>query len=36
MSVLVGKKAPLFQSQAVLADGEIVDDFFLGQAISGK
>lgn len=36
MSVLVGKKAPLFQSQAVLANGEIVDDFYLGQAISGK
>ena len=36
MSVLVGKKAPLSQSQAVLANGEIIDDFHLGQTISGK
>ena len=36
MSVLVGKKAPGFTSQAVLASGEVVDDFDFGKAIEGK
>lgn len=36
MSVLVGKKAPDFTVPAVLGDGQIVDDFNLSQAISGK
>ncbi len=36
MSVLVGKKAPDFTTQAVLADGTIVDDFSLSKTIAGK
>ncbi len=36
MSVLVGKKAPDFTVPAVLGDGQIVDDYNLSQAISGK
>lgn len=36
MSVLVGKKAPDFTTQAVLADGSIVDNFNLCNTISGK
>lgn len=36
MSVLVGKKAPDFTTQAVLPDGSIVDDFNLSQTISNK
>ncbi len=36
MSVLVGKKAPDFTTQAILADGTITDDFSLSQTIAGK
>ncbi len=36
MSVLVGKKAPTFTSQAVLANGVVVDDFDFGKTIEGK
>ncbi len=36
MSVLVGKKAPDFTVPAVLADGTIVDEFNLSEAIKGK
>jgi peroxiredoxin (alkyl hydroperoxide reductase subunit C) len=36
MSVLVGKPAPDFTVPAVLASGEIVDEFNLSQAIKGK
>ena len=36
MTILVGKKAPDFTTQAVLADGSVVDDFNLGQNIDGK
>jgi peroxiredoxin 2/4 len=36
MSVLVGKKAPDFTVPAVLADGSIVDEFTLSEAIKGK
>jgi peroxiredoxin (alkyl hydroperoxide reductase subunit C) len=36
MSVLVGKKAPDFTTQAVLADGTIVDDFSLSKTIAEK
>ena len=36
MSVLVGGQAPLFTSQAVLATGEIVEDFELGKTIANK
>jgi peroxiredoxin (alkyl hydroperoxide reductase subunit C) len=36
MSVLVGKEAPVFTSQAVLASGEMTDDFDLGKFIAGK
>ncbi len=36
MSVLVGRKAPHFTTQAVLANGDIVDDFDFGAAIEGK
>lgn len=36
MTVLVGKKAPDFTTQAVLADGSIVDDFSFGKATAGK
>jgi peroxiredoxin 2/4 len=36
MSVLVGKQAPDFTVAAVLANGEIVDNFTLSTAIKGK
>ncbi|MGQ9426121.1 peroxiredoxin [Gilvimarinus sp. F26214L] len=36
MSVLVGKPAPDFTVPAVLASGEIVDEFTLSEAIKGK
>ncbi len=36
MSVLVGKKAPDFTVPAVLADGQIVDELTLSEAIKGK
>lgn len=36
MSILVGRKAPDFTTQAVLADGTIVDDFNLAKTIKGK
>jgi peroxiredoxin (alkyl hydroperoxide reductase subunit C) len=36
MGVLVGKKAPDFTVPAVLANGEIVEEFTLSKAISGK
>ncbi|MFD2230766.1 peroxiredoxin [Alkalimarinus sediminis] len=36
MSVLVGKKAPDFTVPAVLADGQIVDNYTLSEAIKGK
>ena len=36
MSVLVGKQAPDFTVAAVLADGQIVDNFTLSSAIKGK
>lgn len=36
MTVLVGKKAPGFTSQAVLANGELVDDFKLSRFIEKK
>jgi peroxiredoxin (alkyl hydroperoxide reductase subunit C) len=36
MSVLVGKQAPDFTVPAVLADGQIVDEFSLSEAIKGK
>ena len=36
MSVLVGRKAPLFTTQAVLGNGEIVGDYDFGAAIEGK
>ena len=36
MTMLVGKKAPDFTTQAVLANGEIVDSFTLSSAINGK
>lgn len=36
MSVLVGKQAPDFTVPAVLANGEIVDEFTLSSAIKGK
>ncbi|MCP5208820.1 MAG: peroxiredoxin [Hahellaceae bacterium] len=36
MSVLVGKPAPDFTVPAVLADGKIVDEFTLSDAIKGK
>jgi peroxiredoxin (alkyl hydroperoxide reductase subunit C) len=36
MSVLVGKPAPDFTVPAVLANGEIVENFTLSQAIKGK
>lgn len=36
MSILVGRKAPTFTTQAVLADGEIVGDYDFGAAIDGK
>ncbi len=36
MSILVGRKAPDFTTQAVLADGDIVGEFTLSKAIEGK
>ncbi len=36
MSVLVGKKAPDFDTAAVLGTGEIVDDYNFHKAIDGK
>ncbi|PID44524.1 MAG: alkyl hydroperoxide reductase [Proteobacteria bacterium] len=36
MSVLVGKPAPDFTVPAVLADGQIVDEYTLSAAIKGK
>jgi len=36
MSVLVGKEAPGFSSQAVLGNGELVDNFELSRFIDGK
>ena len=36
MSILVGKKAPSFVTQAVLPSGEIVDDYDFGDASAGK
>ena len=36
MSILVGRKAPNFTTQAVLAAGEIGDDFSLSKLIDGK
>ena len=36
MAVLVGRKAPDFTVPAVLADGQIVEDFNLAQAIQDK
>ena len=36
MSVLVGKEAPGFRSQAVLGNGELVDGFELSRFIDGK
>lgn len=36
MSCLVGKKAPDFTAAAVLANGEIVDQYTLSTALSGK
>lgn len=36
MSVLVGKPAPDFTCNAVLGNGEIVDNFSLSEAIKGK
>jgi len=36
MSVLVGKKAPLFSTKAVVNGGEIVDDFSLEQFLGKK
>lgn len=36
MTILVGKKAPDFTTQAVLANGSLVDDYNFSQAIEGK
>jgi peroxiredoxin (alkyl hydroperoxide reductase subunit C) len=36
MTILVGKKAPDFKTQAVLASGEVVGEFQLSEAIKGK
>ena len=36
MSVLVGREAPRFTSQAVLANGDLVDDFDLGKFSAEK
>ena len=36
MSILVGREAPGFISQAVLANGEVVDDFDLSKFIADK
>ena len=36
MSILVGRKAPTFTTQAVRADGTITDEYDFGAAIAGK
>ncbi len=36
MSVLVGSKAPVFTTQAVMANGDITGDYDFGAAIEGK
>ncbi len=36
MTILVGKKAPDFKTQAVLASGEVVGEYQLSEAIKGK
>ena len=36
MSILVGRKAPDFTADAVLANGEIVGDFNLSKTLEGK
>ncbi len=36
MSILVGRKAPVFQTQAVLPSGEVVGDYDFEAAIDGK
>src|SRR5512133_3684662 len=36
MSVLVGKKAPLFEADAVVNGGDFVENFSLGQYIGKK
>ena len=36
MSVLVGKKAPDFTTQAVLANGEVVDNYNFSERMAGK
>ncbi len=36
MSILVGRKAPVFTTQAVLHDGDVIDDYDFGDAINGK
>ena len=36
MSILVGRKAPTFTTQAVMADGSITGDYDFGAAIEGK
>jgi peroxiredoxin (alkyl hydroperoxide reductase subunit C) len=36
MTILVGRKAPDFTTQAVLADGKVVGDFSLTATIKGK
>ena len=36
MSVLVGKKAPLFNAEAVINGGEFVDNFSLEQYLGKK
>ncbi|MBJ94985.1 MAG: alkyl hydroperoxide reductase [Rickettsiales bacterium] len=36
MSILVGRKAPDFTTQAVLGNGEITDGFNLNEAFAGK
>ena len=36
MSILVGKKAPTFTTQAVLSNGEVVGDYDFGAALEGK
>ena len=36
MTILVGRKAPDFTTQAVLGDGSVVTDFNLSQTIAGK
>ena len=36
MSILVGRKAPDFTTQAVLGNGEIVGEFNLSSSLNGK